>query len=81
MAEASVTLQQPEGRHVFSWGKLSLDHGTLAVACFTGSWGGVGSDLRFHTGFLVAVVVMVEVHAHSGVQANSHGFHLSLEFA
>ena len=40
VAEASVTLQQPEERCAFSWGKLSLDHGTLAVAGCTGSWEG-----------------------------------------
>ena len=36
-AETSVTLQQPEARRVFSRGKLSLDHRTLAVAGCTGS--------------------------------------------
>ena len=35
-AEASMTLQQPEARHVFSWG--TGDHGTLAVAGCTVSW-------------------------------------------
>ena len=39
VAEASVTLQQPEARHVLP-GKLSLDHGTLGVAGCTGSWEG-----------------------------------------
>ena len=36
-AEASMTLQQPETPCVLL-GKVSLDHGTLAVAGFTGSW-------------------------------------------
>ena len=39
-------------------GKLSLDHGTLAVTCCTvsGGVGGVCGDLHLHTGFLVAAV-------------------------
>ena len=37
VAEASMTLQQPEGRHVFSPGKMSLDHRSLAVVGCTGS--------------------------------------------
>ena len=45
-------------------GKLSLDLGTLAVAGCTGSWGVVGSDLRLHTGVLVAVAAALAVHAH-----------------
>ena len=36
-AEASMTFHQREARRAFSWGKLSLDHGMLAVAGFTGS--------------------------------------------
>ena len=35
-------------------GKLSLDHGTLAVVCYTGFQRSVDSDLHLHTGFLVA---------------------------
>ncbi|KAJ8777482.1 hypothetical protein J1605_014471 [Eschrichtius robustus] len=35
VAEASVTLHQHEARRAFSRGKLSLDHGTLAVVVFT----------------------------------------------
>ena len=38
-AEASITSQQPEALCVLP-GKLSLDHGTLAVAGCTGSWEG-----------------------------------------
>ena len=37
VAEAGMTLQQPEVHRVFSRGKLSLDHRTLAVAGCTGS--------------------------------------------
>ena len=36
-AEVVVTFQQPEAHHVFSLGKLSLDHRTLALAGCTGS--------------------------------------------
>ena len=35
-----VTLQQPEVLCVLPPGKLSLDHGTLAVVGYTGSWEG-----------------------------------------
>ena len=55
VAEASVTLHQPEACRVFSWGSYPL---------ITGHWhwraaqppgrGGVNSDLCLHTGFLVA---------------------------
>ena len=55
VAEASVTLQQPEARHVLSRGSCPR---------ITGPWqwraapapgrGGVESDLCSHTGFLVA---------------------------
>ena len=38
-AQAHVTLQQPEVPCVLP-GKLSLDHGTLAVAGCTASWEG-----------------------------------------
>ena len=45
-------------------GKLSLDHGTLAVAGCTGSRkGGVDSDLCLHTGFLVAAAAALAFHA------------------
>ena len=50
---------------VLLW-KLSLDHGTLAVAGCTGSWGdrgGVVSDLCLHTGFLVAAAAVLAFHA------------------
>ena len=59
-------------------GKLSVDHGTLAVACCTGSWGRVGSDPCLYRGFFVATVAALAV---PGVRDDSRGSHLSLEFA
>ena len=45
-------------------GKLSLDHGTPAVAGCTGSReGGVDSDLCLHTAFLVAAAAALAFHA------------------
>ena len=62
--EAGMTLQQPEARRVFSQGSWPW---------ITGPWqwwaaqapnrGGVDSDLCLHTGFLVAAVAVVVVHA------------------
>ena len=64
VALASVTLQQPEVRCVFSWGSCPW---------ITGPWqwraaqapgrGGVDSDLCLHTGFLVAAVAALAFHA------------------
>ena len=64
-AEAGVTLQQPEARHVFSRGSCPW---------ITGPWqwraaqspgrGGVDSDLCLHTGFLVAAAAALAFHAH-----------------
>ena len=64
MAEAGVTLQQPEVRHVFSQGSCPW---------ITGPWqwraaqapgrGGVESDLCLHTGFLVAVAAALALQA------------------
>ena len=63
-AEASMSLQQPEARRVFS-----------RVSCpwVTGPWqwraaqaprrGGVDSDLCLHTGFLVAAAAALVSHA------------------
>ena len=65
-AGASMTLQQLEDCHVFSWGNWPWITGPLAVACCTGSRGRgvcVGSDLCLHTGFLVAVAAAVAVPA------------------
>ena len=63
-AEASVTLPQPGVRSVFSWGSCPWT---------TGLWqwwvaqaprrGGVDSDLRLHTGFLVAAAAALAFHA------------------
>ena len=63
--EASVTLQQPEGRRVFSRGSCPW---------ITGPWqgwaaqapgrGGVDSDLCLHTGFLVAAAAALASHTH-----------------
>ena len=64
VAEASMTLQQPEVRCVFSRGSCPW---------ITGPWqwraaqapgrGGVDSDLRSHTGFLVAAAASIAFHA------------------
>ena len=63
-AEAGMTLQQPEVRHVFSQGSCPW---------VTGSWqwrsaqtpgrGVVDSDLCLHTGFLVAAATVLVFHA------------------
>ena len=63
-AEASVMLQQPEARRVFSRGSFPW---------ITGPWqwraaqaprrGGVDSDLCLHTGFLVAAAAALASHA------------------
>ena len=65
VAEAGVTLQQPEMRHVFSWGRCPW---------ITGPWqwwaaqapgrGGVDSDLCSHTDFLVAAASALAFHSH-----------------
>ena len=64
VAEAGMTLHQPEERLVFSWGSCPW---------ITGPWqwratqaprkGGVDSDLCLHTGFLVATVAALASHA------------------
>ena len=63
-AEASMRLQQPEARRVFSWGSCPW---------VTGPWqwraaqaprrGGVDSDLCLLTGFLVAAASALASHA------------------
>ena len=65
VAEAGMTLQQPEAHHVFSQGSRPW---------ITGPWqwraaqapgrGGVDSDLCLYTGFLVAAAAALEFHAH-----------------
>ena len=67
MAEAGMTLQQPEARRVFSRGSCPW---------ITGPWqwraaqapgkGGVDSDLCLHTGFLVAAAAALVFHAGLG---------------
>ena len=64
VAEASMTLQQPEACRVFSRG---------SCPCIMGPWqwqaaqvpgrGGVDSDLCLHTGFLVATAAASVFHA------------------
>ena len=64
VAEASVTLHQPEAHCAFSWGSCPW---------ITGPWrwraaqapgrGGVDSDLCLHTGFLVAATAALASHA------------------
>ena len=62
VAEAGMTLQQPEVHHLFSWGSCPW---------ITGPWqwwateapgrGGVDSDLCLHTGFLVAAAAAINI--------------------
>ena len=64
VAEASVSLHQPEALRVFSWGSCPW---------ITGPWqwraaqapgrAGVDSDLCSHTGFLVAAAAALATHA------------------
>ena len=64
VAEAGMTLHQPEARHAFSRGSCPW---------ITGPWqwrsaqapgrGGVDSDLCLHTGFLVAAAAALASHA------------------
>ena len=54
-AEAGVTLQQPEAHHVFSQGSCTRTTGAWQQrAAPAPGRGDVESDLRSHTGFLVA---------------------------
>ena len=63
-AEASITLQEPELRHVFSRGSCPWITGLWQwrAAQAPGS-GGVDSDLCLHTGFLVAAAAALASHA------------------
>ena len=64
VAEANVTLQQPEAHHAFCQGSCPW---------ITGPWqwwtaqdpgrGGVDSDLCLHTGFLVAAAAALASHS------------------
>ena len=65
VAEASVTLQQPEVCLVFSPGSCSWITGPWQWwAAQAPRWGGVDSDLCLHTGFLVAPASALAFHAH-----------------
>ena len=65
VAEAGMTLQQPEAHRAFSWGSCPR---------VTGAWpwraapvprrGSVESDLYSHTGFLVVAAAALASHAH-----------------
>ena len=65
-AEASMTLNQPEARRVFSWGSCPWITGPWqSRAVHASSRGGVDSDLCLHTGFLVApAAAALASHAH-----------------
>ena len=81
VAEASVTLQQPEARRAFSRG---------SYARITGAWqwraalspgrGSVESDLCSHTGFLVVAAAALASPVRLWVCADSCGSRQSLEF-
>ena len=63
-AEASVTLHQPEVRHVFPWGSCPRIPGPWQWrAAQAPGRGGVDSDLCLHTGFLVAAAAALAFHA------------------
>ena len=63
VAEAEVTLQQPEARRVFSWGSCPWIMGPWQWRAAQVPGGGVESDLQLHTGFLVAAPTVLAVHA------------------
>ena len=54
MAEAGMMLQEPEVRHVFSWGICPWITGPLQWCVAQAPGVGEDSDLLLHTGFLVA---------------------------
>ena len=65
VAEASMTLHQPEARRVFSQGSCPWITGPWQWrAAQTPGRGGVDSDLCLHTGFLVAAAAALASHAH-----------------
>ena len=64
-AEASVTLQQTESCHVFSWGSCPwITEPWQCRAAQAPGRGGVDRDLCLHTGFLVAVTAALAFYAH-----------------
>ena len=65
MAEALVTLQQPEACRVFSQESCPWITGPRQWrAAQAPRRGGVDSDLCLHTGFLVAAAAALAFHAH-----------------
>ena len=64
VAEAGMTLQQPEARLVFSRVSCPWIMGPWQWRAAPAPWrGGVDSDLWLHTGFLVAAVAALAFHA------------------
>ena len=64
VAEASMTLQQPEACHVFFQGSCPWIMGPWQwQAVEAPGRGGVESDLCLHTGFLVAAAAALASHA------------------
>ena len=64
VAEASMTLQQPEACHLFSQGSCRWIMGPQQWwAAQSPRRGVVDSDLCLHTGFLVAAAVALAFHA------------------
>ena len=64
VAEVSVMLQQPQVRHVFSWGSCPWIMGPWQWrAAQAPGRGDVDSDLCLHTGFLLAAAAVLAVHA------------------
>ena len=65
VTDASMTLQQPEAQHVFSWGSCPWITGPLQWRVPHGlRRGGVDSDLCLYAGFLVAAAAALAFHAH-----------------
>ena len=84
VAEASVTLQQPEAYCVFPWGSCPWITGPWqwqAAPAPAPGRGGVDSNLCLHTGFLVAAADQEAdgSHARLGVHADIRGSCPSLE--
>ena len=64
VAEASVTLHQPEACHVFSQGSFPwITEAWQWQSAQIPGRGGVDSDLCLHTGFLVAAAAALAFHA------------------
>ena len=77
-AETSVTLHQPEARHVSSWGSCPCIMGPCQWrAAQAPGRGGVDSDLCLHTGFLVSAAALASL-ARFWCPADSRGSRPSL---